>query len=649
MKQANIRWLVIIMALLAGLVFINCSDDDDPVVVQQPGGQTTQLDADLTGAQEVPSVTTTATGTGDLTISADETSISFTLTVANIQNITAAHIHVGATGVNGPVIFNLSTTTFTSPLTGTLTAADLVVQSAQNINTFADAILALRNGNTYINVHTTQNPNGEIRGQIGVVVTPTPTPTAPQDDSFTWIGNTPLTVVAAQGVLANDPAGSTISASDTTTALNGTVAVAADGGFSYTPPPGVSGTDTFTYTVTGVTTATTVTIQMDSIAWYVDNTVVAGGTGTQADPFNSLASATASAAPGDTIFVFSGAGITNQNLGITLTNNQRLIGQGIAFTFEATVGNPITIVPAGAPPVITETLGVVNGIVNLANNNEVAGFSIQGDPAANDSGISGVSSVGFNIHDNSITTATRQGIELINATGTGIIVDNTIDGNAQGNGIDMDIITPFNGDLTIMRNTLTNIAETGVRVVTTGGTATISNNTLTTMAVVNNQGRGIDLEAIAGVVASTLNGNDINTTGRAGLQVQGNVTAQHTAVIDGNTIAAAGDVGGDGAIDLEANDSGVLNVNLTNNLNITPNAGADAIDVQSGGAGGVSTVCARIVGNSSAAAIVLDNGAASALNIQDAANAAAVTAANNGMAVNLAGAGIVTFNQVCGF
>jgi len=148
-------------------------------VVVATGGQMVQ--ATLSGAQEVPPVTTGASGTSALTISADQTQISFSLTTQNITGVTQAHIHVGPAGVNGPVILFLCTnltppsgvpTPPTCPtsggtVTGILTAANLIPNIGAGINTFANAVNAILNGNAYVNVHTSQNPGGEIRGQIG--------------------------------------------------------------------------------------------------------------------------------------------------------------------------------------------------------------------------------------------------------------------------------------------------------------------------------------------------------------------------------------------------------------------------------------------------------------------------------------------------
>lgn len=135
-----------------------------------PGGdgQQNTFSAQLSGNNEVPPVNTTATGSSEVEIGEGDTAITYRLEAYDIANVTAAHIHVGAAGTNGPIIFFLfdaaTQGAFTSPVTGTLTEADFI--PAGGLTTFEDAITAIRAGNTYVNVHTQANPNGEIRGQL---------------------------------------------------------------------------------------------------------------------------------------------------------------------------------------------------------------------------------------------------------------------------------------------------------------------------------------------------------------------------------------------------------------------------------------------------------------------------------------------------
>ncbi len=117
----------------------------------------------LSGAQEVPAVTTTATGQGTAVISADGSTITYIVTYSGLSGtVNAAHIHTGAAGVAGGVILPLHAGS--SPMVGTLTAANFAASGS--VTTFAQAVAAIRAGTTYFNLHTTANPGGEIRGQI---------------------------------------------------------------------------------------------------------------------------------------------------------------------------------------------------------------------------------------------------------------------------------------------------------------------------------------------------------------------------------------------------------------------------------------------------------------------------------------------------
>jgi hypothetical protein len=136
------------------------------------------LTAQLDGFQEVPAVLTAATGSMTLLLNNDQSAATLTLDFTGLSNVNAAHIHVAPVGVDGPIIFPLATASFASPLSATVTGTDLTPQPAGNVSTFAEAVDAMITGLTYVNVHTTANPDGEIRGQIQsatVVVPPPPT------------------------------------------------------------------------------------------------------------------------------------------------------------------------------------------------------------------------------------------------------------------------------------------------------------------------------------------------------------------------------------------------------------------------------------------------------------------------------------------
>ncbi len=126
--------------------------------------------ADLSGDDEVPNVTTLAKGEAKFTLSDNGKKLSYTLVVRNIENPTAAHIHLGKVGKNGAVLAIL----FSGPKPegkfrgnlsqGSITDKDLTGDlKGKSIN---DLLALITSGEAYVNVHTDANPNGEIRGQL---------------------------------------------------------------------------------------------------------------------------------------------------------------------------------------------------------------------------------------------------------------------------------------------------------------------------------------------------------------------------------------------------------------------------------------------------------------------------------------------------
>ena len=130
--------------------------------------------APLSGAEEVPPADTKARGLAQFQLSKDGNELSYKLIVANIENVTMAHIHLAPAGANGPVVAWLYPDGPPPELipgrtngilaTGTITDDDLVgLLAGKSIDDLVDE---LRSESAYVNVHTSQFPPGEVRGQI---------------------------------------------------------------------------------------------------------------------------------------------------------------------------------------------------------------------------------------------------------------------------------------------------------------------------------------------------------------------------------------------------------------------------------------------------------------------------------------------------
>lgn len=140
------------------------------VSATQAQAQVITLTAQLHGGNEVPGVVTGSAGTSTVTWNTVTKAGTYRVDVYNMPvGTTASHIHVGAVGVGGPVVINFTVSAGISNdfgLTGTFGCTDVVARAAQGINSCEDFEQALLLGNTYVNVHSTANPGGEIRGPL---------------------------------------------------------------------------------------------------------------------------------------------------------------------------------------------------------------------------------------------------------------------------------------------------------------------------------------------------------------------------------------------------------------------------------------------------------------------------------------------------
>jgi hypothetical protein len=166
-------------ALIAGLttasLLVLVSFSTLAVADQNGGSNSNHFTARLDGFQQVPTLFSAGSGEFTATLSADGTTLSYTLTYAGLTAASAGHIHLGEPGTNGGVSAFLcggggkpACPASSGSVSGTITAADIIGPASQGLaaGQFANFLTGLRAGATYVNVHTAVFPGGEIRGQI---------------------------------------------------------------------------------------------------------------------------------------------------------------------------------------------------------------------------------------------------------------------------------------------------------------------------------------------------------------------------------------------------------------------------------------------------------------------------------------------------
>ncbi len=391
-------------------------------------------------------------------------------------------------------------------------------------------------------------------------------------------------------ILTNDlPSGGvTATAGTFATTAGGSVTLAADGTFIYTPKanPGaaVTTSDSFTYTVVSnaVTSApATVNLTLANRVWYVKNNG-AGTNGQSQSPFTTLAAAQAASLAGDIIYVYNGDGTTTGHIaGITLKNTQQLIGEGVAL-----VVNTVTLKVAGTKPQITN-LTAASDAVTLADGNTVKGLTITG--ATRDGISSVVAHAGFTGDSLTVQNNTNVGVNLISMTGTVTITNSTI-------------TSVGNQALTI---------NNGTAAVTVDNTNTIDGGTGTAVSVIN---RPVAAGAIA-IGANLTNGRiqllsnlsgTISFTGTQTLSTTTN-TAVTMTTNAGATINFSGTLGittstGTGFI---ASGGGTLNVSGT--ANITSGAAAAGLSLNGITVGGTGVAFTSVSTTGATTGISLTN------------------------------------------
>ena len=332
--------------------------------------------------------------------------------------------------------------------------------------------------------------------------------------SFSALGNSQTVQSSNNGLLTGGTLnGAILLAVQSPTQRGGTVSALADGGYTYNAPLGVTGTDTFQYEIanSGGRSVGTVTVTLTGTGFFVNNQAAAGGTGTQAAPFQNLAQVQAAAAgvAGAEIVVFQGDGTSSgYSTAFSLGTNQTLRG----FSSSAT-------------PVLT-------GPISFSSGNKLEDVRI--------SGIAGSA-----INATGATTGTINRVSISNATTAGNLTDATgnwtiSNSNVQNMGLQGFVSGSSVGTLawTVSNTSFTN---TTICSVCSGPTATASQNL--TLASCSFAGGGSSKVLVqANTIGSsvglnvsncTVNGNGTGSIGIDAL-IQG--TTAFTGILTGNNV-----------------------------------------------------------------------------------------------------------------
>ncbi|MDX1996619.1 MAG: Ig-like domain-containing protein [Thermoanaerobaculia bacterium] len=496
-----------------------------------------------------------------------------------------------------------------------------------------------------------------------------------RNDQYLGVGNVTLNVDGTPpGLLANDsdPDGDTVTVQTITspTAQGGTVSLvdAGTGTFTYLPPAGFKGVDSFTYTIVddnANTSTATATITMDQLVWFVDDAHPGTNVGTLANPFVGILPGNLGGAggagdvdtPGDILFVFAGA-----HNGIELEADQHLVGEG-----EGLVLNSETIVPAGVHPVHTNGAGP--GIL-LATNNRIRGVNIGNTSGA---GISGTNFVNLDLANCSIggtgpvlslntgalaaaftalaTTSSAStaisltgvtgslssggGTNLSSVTGTGILVSGgsaALDFGATGIGATA-------GGIDLAGGTTASVSMSSLAATTSAGFGLRATSGTINLAGVGNSiaatgGPAVDLTATSlGGGATFSNVSSTNSTGK-GINLD-TVTGSFTAT--GGAIANAGGI----SFDLNAGSSNVSYAGTISNI-----ANVLLIDVTAR-TGGTTTFSGNLSSTSNGNGINVSSNTGGTINFSGATktlntgtDAAVTLATNTGATINFTGGGL---------
>ncbi|MEK6335643.1 MAG: Calx-beta domain-containing protein [Acidobacteriota bacterium] len=330
---------------------------------------------------------------------------------------------------------------------------------------------------TGVTLTDTVDPNTAF---VGGSLTATPVAV---DDTYSALGNVRISV-PAPGVLGNDFAGipaATISA-PATSANGGNVAVNPDGSFTYNPPAGFEGTDTFTYTLTNSegSNPATVTITVSGMIWFINNTASCPCDGRLTNPFNTLASFAAvnngvgnNPAANDNIFLYESA--IDYVGPVALLNGQRFIGQDATASLSSITGltpppysDPLPTTNSGNAIIVNITSASTS--ITVASGNRLVGFT---------GGNSTTDIIGTGFGTLTVSDVTLNGLGQALDLTTGTLAAAFISISSTNSATTGLTLTGVGGSLTTGSTTVTSATGIGVSVNTSSASLNFANTSST--------------------------------------------------------------------------------------------------------------------------------------------------------------------------
>lgn len=491
-------------------------------------------------------------------------------------------------------------------------------------------------------------------------------------DRYNAIGNVQLSILdGPTDLLANDidpdtgnNTGMTVTAetkSSTQCAGCNNVTINADGSFTYDPPVGFAGTDTFTYTAhstAGPGTATeTVTISVANEIWFINSDPAACTSncdGRLSHPFKTLAAFNAvndgaAGHPGDNDWIFLFESATDYAGPATLRTGQKFIGQDATASLATLTGFPaasgtdqLPVMNSGNGTTVNITGANVNGI-NLNSGNTLRGFTVGN--VGTGTKINGTSfgtlTVGNNISPDVTLNGTGRTLNLVTgtfaATSGFVSVAST---SMTGQGM---TLTTVGGTVSFGSTTISNASTQCMQVSTSTANINFGNTSCsggTEGVVLSSNGAGTRTFGTLSITSMTAGGFIYSGSGSGGGDV--NITGAATINVAGNAVSVSAPASGD-LIDFQAATSatttgagvagvlysGVLGAELKfNSLSITRNNGT-ALDASGGGTVTVTNGTGSITSTTAGGPAIV------AANIALNANFSSINSTGGNNAVNL--------------